>query len=216
MTTSYTIEPDRESLKEAIELFEFVGGNTSTAVRVAINKAGPQVRTKSSQEIRKSIRLKAAYVNEKLGFKRATNNNLNGRITTPSRGLLLSRFSTNALIADSHKVSWIRPPDVPSQGIRVKVKPTGGFKTVRGDNETQGQPFFMVLPNSGALAIAARRKPGHFGPRGGRIKVFYGPSISQVFNRVKDEVPASEIYTKQLIDAMRYVLVKRYPSEAMP
>lgn len=216
MTTAYTVEPNREQLAEAIALFEFIGGNTRDAVRVAINKAGPQVRTASSKAIRESIRLKASYVNGKLGFKRATNANLSGKIETESRGLLLSRFSTDPLIANSERVSWVKPPPIPSYGIRVKVKPTGAFKTVRGDSDIDGKPFYMVLPNSRALAIAGRLKPGKRGKKGGKIKVFYSPSVSQVFNRVKDEVPASDIYTKQLIDAMRYVLSKRKPTETLP
>ena len=212
---AYTVEPNREQLAEAIALFEFIGGSTRDAVRVAINKAGPQVKTASSREIRNSIRLKASYVNGKLGFNRATNSNLSGKITTESRGLLLSRFSTDPLVANGERVSWVKPPPVPSYGIRVKVKPSGTYKPVRGDDETEGKPFYMVLPNSRALGIAARRKPGSYGPKGGKIKVFYGPSVSQVFNRVKDEVPSSEIYTKQLIDAMRYVLTKRKPTEGI-
>jgi hypothetical protein len=184
-------------------------------VRIAINEAGKEVKTASSQAIRASINLKAAYVKGKLGFKRATNSNLSGKITTPSRGILMTRFSTDPLIANAEKVSWVKPPAIPARGIRVKVKTNSRavrFYGTKGDNlpEMEGAPFYMVLKNSRALGIARRIK----GSR--KVHVFHGPSVSQVFNRVKDEVPASEIYTKQLIDAMRYVLTKRKPTESLP
>ena len=211
---AYTVEPNREQLAEAIALFEFIGGSTRDAVRVAINKAGPQVKTASSKAIRESVNLSATYVRGKLEFRRATNSNMAGKITTPSRGILMHRFSTDPLIKNAEKVSWIRPPKVPSVGIRVKVKANKSskiFKGTKGKNlpTMEGAPFFVILKNSRALGIARRIKGSK------EFHVFHGPSVSQVFNRVKDEVPASEIYTKQLIDAMRYVLTKRKPTEGI-
>lgn len=208
MTTEYRVEPDRESLREAIRFFEFIGGNSQRAIQVAINKAGPKIRTKASKEIRSQIRLKASYVNSRLKFDRASAYRLEGRIKTPARGLLLSRFSTDPRIAGDN-VSWIRPPATPPRGIRVKVKPGAGTKVVNGDNETEGKPFYMILADSGRVGIAARRKTP--GPRGGKIKVFHGPSLSQVFTDVKDEVDADGEYTAQLADAMRYLIAQRRP-----
>ena len=46
---SYNVELDRSQIAEAISLFEFVGGNSDDALRVAINKAGPKVRTIASR-----------------------------------------------------------------------------------------------------------------------------------------------------------------------
>ena len=88
---AYNVELDRDAIKEAISLFEFVGGNSADALRVAINKAGPKVKTAAGRAIREQVSLKAAYVNERLTFKRATRKDLSGAIGTPSRGLLLSR-----------------------------------------------------------------------------------------------------------------------------
>ena len=75
-----------------------------------------------------------------------------------------------------------------------------------------GKPFYMVL-KGGFLGVAARRiVPG---PRGGKIKVFNGPSISQVFNSVRDDVTpeAGAQLEAQLLDAMRYLLLKQHPVE---
>lgn len=205
---SYEIKPDEAQLAEAKSLFEFVGGNSGDAIRVAINRSAPKVRTKASQAIRTEVRLQAAYVNQRLVIRKASRANLSGAITTPSRGLLLSKFSTDSQVSGD-KVSWIKPPDEPPRGIRVKVKPSGPIKAVGGDPK----PFYMVLPKSRQLAIVRRRQT--LGAQGGEIEVLYGPSLSQVFNTVRGDVlpEAGQIYQAELLDAMRFLLAKQYPRE---
>ena len=207
MTTAYTIKVDEAALSDAISTFEFIGGNTADALRIAINKTAPKIRTLASSTIRSQVRLSASYVGERLVLRKATRARLSGAIGTPTRGLLLSRFSTDSLIA-SDKASWIRPPLVPKSGIKVKVKPDGAAKTVAGINGNKA--FYITLNGGKQLGIAARlsgyRKD---------IKVFSGPSLSQVFDTVRGDVlpQAGTEFTAQLVDAMRYVLVKKYPPE---
>jgi hypothetical protein len=71
------------------------------------------------------------------------------------------------------------------------------------------------LPNSRALAIA--RRTGVVNPKTGKSKidVAYGPSLSQVFDDVKDAVSpiAESRYQKELLDAVNYLLRKQYPPE---
>lgn len=203
----FKVEADSAQVKDAVSLFKFVGGNTSNAIRIAINKAGPRVRSSTalpgggaSQRVRQQVRLKASYVNERLKFTRATSTNLTGRISAPSRGILLSAFATNL-------TNFYGQP-------RVKVKPDASPTLVEGHDDTlPNKPFFMVLKNSGVVGIAARRNTP--GPRGGKIKVFYGPSLSQVFASVKDDLQpvAADEYQAQLLDAMRYILQKQFPPE---
>ena len=205
---SYTVTANQEQIAEAVSLFEFVGGNTSDAVRIAINRAAPKVRTKASAAIRTQVRLTAGYVNEKLTVTKATRKDLSGAIRAESRGILMTKYSTNAQAA-SEKIGWILPPPNPPGGIKVKIKPSGSTQAVKGSpGEITGKPFYMVLPSSRALAIAGR-KPG------GGIKVFHSPSVSQVFNTVRDDVlpEAADIYQSELLDAMRYILVKQNPPE---
>ncbi len=206
MTAAYNVEVDREAIKEAISLFEFVGGNSADALRVAINKAGPKVKTAAGRAIREQVSLKAAYVNERLTFKRATRKDLSGAIGTPSRGLLLSRFSTEPNVANE-SISWIKPPPAPYGGHFVKVKPGEPEKKIGRGGDSK--PFYIVLKGSRALAIARRTASG-------AIDVLHGPSLSQVFNTVRDDVlPAAGAELQvQLLDAMRYLLVKQYPQEA--
>lgn len=210
MTTQYAVQVDQQAVAEAQALFEFVGGNTDEALRVAINATLPKTRTASSRAIRQQVRLSASYVRDRLATRKATRKALTGKLGTPSRGLLLSRFSTNAQIAGD-KVSWIKPPLVPPRGIRVKVKPEGAPKEVKGDGDTlPNKPFFLVINGGQNVGIAARLR----GQRS-KIKIFAGPSLSQVFDDVRDDITPDAAATLQaeLLDAMRYILARKYPPE---
>ncbi|WP_372986932.1 phage tail protein [Marinobacter sp.] len=180
------VEVDRSSLQEVRALLaKFSDGATRAHAR-SLNKTITKSRTESSKEIRKQVRLNAAYVKSLMTITKASQKKLQAKISTPSRGLLLSRFSTDTSIAGD-KTSWLKPPAIPKRGIRVKVKPTGGAKVFEGDSEIEGKPFYMVLPGTnGRVAIAGRRSK--IGSDGGRIKVFYGPSLSQVFTDVKEDI----------------------------
>lgn len=205
MSVEFNVKVDREQIADAISLFEFVGGNSKDALRVAINQAGPKVRTAAGRAIREQVNLKAAYVNDRLTFKRATRANLSGAITTPSRGLLLSRFSTEPNVANE-SISWIKPPPAPYGGHYVRVKPGAQVKIGRGGGS---KPFYIVLKGSRALGIARRTSSGG-------IDVLHGPSLSQVFDTVRDDVlpVAGQALQEELLDAMRFLLTKQYPMES--
>lgn len=210
MTAEYNVHINQQQLAEAVALFEFIGGNSKDAVRVAINKTGPKARTLSSKAIRGQVRLKAGYVNQRLKFVRATKARLTGKIAAPRRGVLMSRYSTDTQISGD-KVSWVSRPPVPPRGIKVKIKPDQPPKLVSGGSDIEGKPWYLVLKNSGRVAIAGLRKSP--GPSGGMIKVFHSPSLSQVFEDVKDDVQpeVGAEYTRQMADAMRYLLNKQKP-----
>jgi hypothetical protein len=213
VTVAYGVQVDEEQIAEARSLFEFVGGNADEALRVAINKTVPRARTISSRAIRDQVNLKASYVNERLATIKATRKSLNGRIRAESRGLLLSRFSTDPLIAGD-KVGWIKPPLVPPGGIRVKVKPDQSPTVVSGGADTRpNAPFYVVLNKGQNVGIAARLAGQASGGR--KFKVFSGPSLSQVFNGVRDQImpQASGVFQDEMLDAMRYLLAKKYPPE---
>ena len=213
----FSVDPNLDDIAGAVSFFEFVGGQTTDAVRIAINKTGPKVRSGSSfdggsvsSRIRAEIRVTAGYLNEKkngvqrLSFTKATKNKLSGAIKTPSRGILLSRFEWNPKVSLFGRT--ILFPDDP---IRVRVKPGGTIKPLTGGNDVQGDAFYIRLKDSDAVGVAKFKV-------GGGIKVFYGPSISQVFTDVKEDITekASDEYQNQLLDAMRYILAKKYPPEA--
>jgi hypothetical protein len=208
----YEVSADTDQVAEAVSLFEFVGGNTSDALRIAINKTTPKAKTLASRAIRDQVRLSAAYVNGRLTVVKASRSRLSGAITTPSRGLLMTRYSTDSTVAlGVDKFSWIKPPPIPARGIKIAIKQSGGTKNAPGVQDNK--PFYMVLKNSHTLGIVARLTTP--GKNGGRFKVFNSPSLSQVFNTVRDDVlpAASAEYQFQLLDAMRYLLAKKYPPE---
>lgn len=179
------VQVDRTSLQEVRALLAKFSDGARRAHARSLNKTVNRSRTESSKEVRKQVRLNAAYVKSLLTITKASERRLQAKISTPTRGLLMSRFSTDTSIAGD-KVGWLKPPPVPPRGIRVKVKPTGGAKVFGGD-EIVGKPFYMVLPGTtGRVAIVGRR--AKTGSQGGQIKVFYGPSLSQVFTDVKDDI----------------------------
>lgn len=196
---------DRASVKSVRILLAGVSDQAPKILARSLNRTAQKAQTEGSREVRKQVNLKAAYVKSRLKLSRATYGNLSASISTPVRGLLLSRFSTNRQISGD-STSWVKPPEVPTRGIRVKVDPATGAKVVSGGNEIKGKPFYMVLPGTGGrVAIAGRRiTPG---PRGGKIKVFYGPSLSQVFDDVIGEIsgPMNEFLANEMdknIDAV--------------
>ncbi len=205
----FDVALDQDQLADALGLLEHVGGSATEALRIAMNKATSRTRTLASRTIREQVRLQASYVNERLTVKKASRARLTASVETPSRGLLLSRFSTDPLIA-GEKAGWIRPPVVPKGGIRVRVKPSGAAKVVTGDSETRGnKPFYMVINGGKKLAIAARMTGSK------KIKVFSGPSLSQVFNGVKDQIlpEVADEYSRQVLDAVRYLMLKKLPPD---
>lgn len=198
------VKVDRNSLEEVRALLFRMSDGASLAHARSLNKTVTKGRNDASKEIRKQVRLKAAYVKNRMKVIKASRTKLSARISTPARGLLLSRFSTDTQISGD-KVSWLKPPPVPPRGIRVKVKPNGGTKLFLGDSTTKGKPFYLVLKGSRQVAIAARRSSP--GKAGGKLKVFYGPSLSQVFTDVKEAIsePLSEYQLEQFekeIDAI--------------
>lgn len=214
---AYQIKANRDDVAEAISLFEFFGGHAADALRVGINKAGPKVRTRSSQVIREDINVKASFLNEqdgsgfkRLDFIRATKAKPEGRIRTPERGLLLSHYEHGAKVSLFGK--FLTPPNP----IKVKVNPgAGNIKPVEGGSDVQGDPFYIRLKNSGAVGIAMFRKKGSLGKQDGRIKVFYSSSISQAFRSALPSIEpyAAEEYQFQVLDAIRYLLQKQFPQE---
>lgn len=191
-----SVQIDKTSLSNVRLLLNGVKNEAPKILSRALNSTATKGRTEASKAIRKEVKLSASYVRERLTVKKSNYRNLQSRVVTPSRGILLSRFSTQANIR-SENISWIKPPPTPPRGIKVKVSPSDGSKLVTGDRDTTGKPFYLALPN-GRLGIAARRKTP--GPNGGTLKVFHGPSLSQVFNNIKEEIsgPLAEYQEEQV------------------
>ena len=210
---TYNVEPDHAQLKEAKELFQFLGGNSTDATRIAVNKAARRMRLVARKEIRKDVRLALSYVSERLVVKAARKGELSAKISTPSRGLRLTKFSTDPTIA-AEGVQWIKPPlsavrqkggDTPP--FMVQVKPGGATKPVRGDT-SKSKPFVIVGKGSRAMLLVQRNAAG-------KLDALYGPSLSQVFSSVRERIipDAEKELVKQMGIAMNTLLKKQFPAE---
>lgn len=161
------ITVDKQAIRRIESDLMHIKNGAPRAMSNAINHTLGVTRTEASKEIRKQVKLKAGYVRDKLRVQRATVGRLNGAIRTPTRGTLLTRYPHTRY---------------KNGDMGVQIKPTGGKKRMPG-------AFFIRFAN-GVQGIAIRTK---YGPGLGRsegLKVLYGPSTSQVFTDVKDDLQA--------------------------
>lgn len=141
-------------------------------VRRALNKRIRETRKAASGVIREELALKKRYVDERLTITKATLSKLEAKVSTPSRGVLLSRFPNRQLKRKGRTVAKR------NAGISVKVKRGGGFKKLR-------RAFFIKLrrgnvAGAGATGIAIREENG--------IKVLHAPSVSQALNTLRGPI----------------------------
>lgn len=155
--------------------------------QTAINSTLKRSKPKAVRAIRGQVALPKDYVDARLSEIPASESKLEGRLGTPRRGLLLSRFSfTERLLARKRKRTRKGKgkkgePFKQRAGIRVKVK-SGRSKLMPG--------AFLIRLRRGKelgtdMGIAIRRR-GAKGRSNYRIK--FGPSLSQVYKSVKDDI----------------------------
>lgn len=126
----------------------------------ALNATASKGRTLGSKKIREQVNLKSKYVKEKLKLKRATWQKLTASISAESRGLILMNYATGTSGDD----------------FKVKVK--------KGATKTISNAFLATVYAGGRkIDVIAQRHP-----KTGKFDVLYGPSVSQVFNSVRDEI----------------------------
>ena len=186
----YEIEVDQEQIDEALQLLNDVGGNSTQALVRGINRAGPKIRTLTSAKIRENVRLTAKYITgttgadggkrqPRLNFVKASFARPTGRITTPYRGVLSSRYSTDPQLKNSWEKKWDAAPPVPDTGISLQIKAKGGAA------QLSNEWFYMVFKNSRQIGIVKWETPERKKWRD--LTVGLAPSLSQVMNQIKDE-----------------------------
>jgi len=160
-------------LSETNLMLKGVTKNAPKIISRALNKTVSKGRTLSSKKIREQVSLKAKYVKEKLHIKKATWKKLSASISAESRGLILTNYVTG----------------VDSNGnFKVKIKKKGKAKIITN--------AFLTTVNAGSrkVDVIAVRDPAT-----NKLKVLYGPSVSQVFNTVRDDID------KELVDYLAVV-----------
>jgi len=151
---------NQNQLNETQVMIKGIRLNGPKIIARSLNATVTKGRTLSSKKIREQVNLKAAYVKSKLKLKRATWQRLQASISADSRGLILMNYATGTKGDD----------------FKVKIK-KGRAKIVKN-------AFLTVIYAGGRkIDVIARSDP-----RTGKLDVLYGPSVSQVFNTVRDDI----------------------------
>lgn len=204
------VEVNQVQLQQVLARLAHIRNGANRALSRALNKTANKAKTLASREIRSQVRLTAAYVRDNLQSpansmgNRATVARVQARISTPKRGIRLDRFLTSATPTRAGK---------PASPIKVKVKPTGGATTMPS-------AFFVRARNSGGYLIALPndiiRQQGLKTKLSltGTYTALHGPSLSQVFDEVRDRLPDLDgVLAANLEHEMEWLL-EQYPPPA--
>lgn len=205
------VRVNEAQLRSVQDRLDYIANGAVKALYRALNKTASKAKTESSKEIRKQVRLTAAYIKENIkgpadGYAyRANSVKLLAKISAPKRGLRLDKFLVSAPPARAGR---------PSTPIKVKVKPTGASQSITS-------AFFVPAKGSGGYLIAVRNavllaNPGMKTKVSGGAAgytVLSGPSLSQVFAKVKDALsaPMSEYLAKSLESETAWLIRKNPP-----
>lgn len=181
--SAIAVEIDQAQVESVRARLAHIKNGAERALARALNRTASKAKTAASRAIRGQINLSAAYVRENLkgpanGFAyKATAGRLEARLSTPKRGILLRNFVAGAIPSSAGK---------PPTPIRVKVKAAGPTEILRSG-------FFIRTKTSGAITPAvANDVLRRFGMKqkldSGPYTVLHGPSLSQVFASVKDDI----------------------------
>jgi len=177
------VEFDPAQIQAVRERLAHIVNGAERAMARALNRTASKAKTLSSRAIRNEVNLSAAYVRDNLkgpangaAFK-AFPGKLSARLSTPKRGILLRNFVTNSTPSG---------PGRPATPIRVRVKAVGPTEVLRSG-------FYIKTQASNAITPAVRnevlrqlnmKQKLDSGP----YTVLHGPSLSQVFASVKDDI----------------------------
>lgn len=200
------VEVDKASVNKVKMLMAGLTTGSPKALMRSLNATASKGKTESNKAIRTQVNLSAAYIRDRLEVKKATTGNLTAKIITPSRGLMLVYYlyGVNAVNPDTGRASYgallkykkgffsVANLDQP---LKVKIKPNSSPISL-------GPEWFILpkLKNSNLPALAKREN--------GRLRL-HGPSLSQVFTDVKDDLAQSlseyqvEQFNKKLDDILR-------------
>lgn len=164
-----SVTVNREQLGEMKALLDGLQLNGAKILSRSLNRTATRGRKRANEEIRKQVRLKSTYINEKLKIDPANWKKLRARITAAKRGVLLTRYPHTVLRRGGVTVG------IKTGGARARL-PSAFKTTVRAGGKTVE---VIALPDTGRYSTGNRR-----------MKVVYSPSVSQVFNKTRDIIDA--------------------------
>lgn len=189
------IEIDQADLDRVRSALRDIKNGAERAMTRALNDTASKAKTLASQEIRKDVKLPAAYVKDNIQVSKATFGNLTSSISATRRGVLLTRFPYTKLARG---------------GVSVQVSASGG---------RQKMPSAFIIPrlkNSGVPGIALPREIAsqyRKSSYSGRLPyvVLHAPSVSQVLTEVKDEIaPELDEFLAGELDRQIGVILVQY------
>lgn len=204
------VEVNEQQLNDVRERLDYIKNGANRALSRALNKTASKAKTEASKAIRTQVRLTADYVRDKLkgpadGFQyKATIEKLTSKISTPKRGVRLDNFLTSLFPYRAGR---------PTAPIKVKVKPSSSAISIASG-------FWVPAKNSGGYLIAVRnevlRAQGMKQKlSSGQYTVLSGPSLSQVFTAVKDDISdAMNEYLAQSLERETSWLIQKNPPPA--
>lgn len=167
------IEINKDQLNDVQVMLKSLRLDGPKILTRTLNKTATKARTRSSQEIRKQVNLTNKYIvgsrgqRGKLWISRATFKKLQARVVAEKRGVLMTRYPHTMLARG---------------GATVKIKRNGSRAKLPG-------AFKTTVPAGGnRVEVLAIREDGRTKTGKPKMKVLYSPSVSQVFNTVRDGI----------------------------
>lgn len=202
-----TVEIDPAQWQDVQARLAHIKNGSARALSRALNKTASKAKTAASRAIRDQVNLSAAYVRENLkgpadGWAwKATINNLKALVSTPKRGILLRNFVTNAIPTS---------PGRPPTPIRVKVKAGSVTEVLKSGFYIRTKTSSVITPavDNDVLRQLGMKQKLDSGP----YTVLHGPSLSQIFTGVKDDIAPdmNAVLAANLQHEMDWLLTK-YP-----
>lgn len=201
-----SVEINRAQLQDAQERLAHIKNGASRALSRALNKTASKAKTLASRAIRDQINLSAAYVRQNLrgpanGFDyKATVNKLTAKLSASKRGILLYQFSTNSVAATGRPPEQIKVRVKPGRAIAI---PSAFWVRTKGSNKLTPAVRNSVLRQ---LNMTRTFDSGSF-------TILHGPSLSQVFSTVKDDIGGdmSQVLVDNFAHEMEWLLTKFPP-----
>lgn len=206
-----SVDIDPAQVAEVRERLDYLANGANRALSRALNKTASKAKTAASKAIRAQVLLTAAYVRENLNGPaqgwayKATVNKLEARLSAPKRGIRLERFLVSP------------PPTRPGKPAsgeepRVKVKPQRAAITIWSGwwVRARNSGGYLIAVSNDVLAKLNMKK--QISGAGKKYSVLYGPSLSQVYAGVKDQVGTdmTPVLAANLKHEMEWLLQK-YP-----
>lgn len=151
------------------------------ALARAINRVAALTKTRSKRAIGAQVALADRFIGEKLFVEKAQSKRLQAVIRTPSVGLSLAKYKH----AQAFKRG--RGNKAKKVGVRVTVK--------RGRSKLLKK---AVIKSNGNIALFYK----------GKLHTLFGPSVSQVWNKTREQIKPEINYDMNTIAAeeLRYIL----------